>query len=154
MKAVLSFQVAENAIIWPTALRPQLQVLLIQAALADGWVVVVPDFQGPTAAFVDQRGAGQSSWLTGTDEKATLALWGYSAGALDTKFAAEIQPKHAKELNLAGAAFGGTGGDYFDSLRQLNAGPHADLMAFSLIGVANENRDFQSVFGPERQGAV
>ncbi|KAG5982572.1 hypothetical protein E4U55_001719 [Claviceps digitariae] len=171
--AVLSFQLAENAITRDCApsygmtaaseanpllasATAQLQVLLVQAALADGWVVVVPDFQGPEASFADQniaahaildglRASIHSSSMTGIRDNAILALWGYSAGGAVTKFAAEIQPKYAKELNLVAVAFGGVGEKFDDSLKQLNEGPHTGLIPFALIGVANENPDFQSV---------
>ncbi|KAK2616181.1 hypothetical protein QQS21_000813 [Conoideocrella luteorostrata] len=169
--AVLSFQLAENAIIIdcapsygitaagyadkllssPTA---QLQVLLIQAALADGWVVAVPDFQGPKAAFVDQKMAGQaildalratlqSGSFTGVRQDALTALWGYSAGASVTKVAAEFQPKYAKELNLAGVAFGGTGSAGLGIIKEINNGPHAGLIPPSLIGLALESPEFK-----------
>ncbi|KAG5935668.1 hypothetical protein E4U53_000386 [Claviceps sorghi] len=171
--AVLSFQVAEDAVnvdcspsYAMTAASQdnpllasgttQLQVLLIEAALADGWVVVVPDFQGPTAAFINQKIAAQaildglraslqSSWITGIKEDAVLALWGYSGGAGVTKYAAEIQPEYASELNLAAVAFGGIFERSKDTIRLINKTPHAGLIPFSLIGVANENWDFKSV---------
>ncbi|GAB0136619.1 hypothetical protein EsDP_00004914 [Epichloe bromicola] len=172
--SVLSFQLAENAVIIdcapsyaitaasrddpllnsPTA---QFQVLLIQAALADGWVVVVPDFQGPRAAFADTKLAGQaildglraslrSKSFTGISENAVVALWGYSAGATVTKFAAEIQPKYAKELDLVGVAFGGVGqSSSLDGAKKINGGPDAGLLPPALIGVGLENPEFQIV---------
>lgn len=171
--AVLSFQLAENAIIIdcapsygmtassndnpllasPTA---QLQVLLIQAALADGWVVIVPDFQGPKAAFGDSIIAGQavldaaraavrSGPITGIKEDSQVVLWGYSAGAAVTKFAAELQPKYASELRLAGAAFGGVGTGSLGTISQINKGPHAGLIPPSLIGIGAQNPIFQFI---------
>ncbi|KAG5917622.1 hypothetical protein E4U42_007180 [Claviceps africana] len=173
LSAVLSFQLAEDAVNLDCApsyvmtlaslnnsllasATAQLQVVLIQEALADGWVVVVPDFQGPTSAFANQKIAGQaildalraslrSSSITGIKENAILALWGYSGGAAVTKYAAEIQPKYARELNLAAVAFGGLFGKSTKSVKLLNKGAHAGLIPFALIGIANENQAFQSV---------
>ncbi|KAG6006888.1 hypothetical protein E4U21_006607 [Claviceps maximensis] len=173
LSSVMSFQMAENAISRDCApsyemtaasnanpvrasATTQLQILLVQAALADGWVVTVPDFQGPAASFVDQKIAGhaildalrasiQSYPITGINENAILALWGYSAGAAVTKYAAEIQPKYAAELNLAAVAIGGVNVKGVDTIKQLNSGPHTGLLPFSLIGVANENPNFKSV---------
>ncbi|QPG97994.1 hypothetical protein C2857_007132 [Epichloe festucae Fl1] len=171
--SVLSFQLAENAVIIDCApsyaitaasrddplfnsLTAQLQVLLIQAALADGWVVVVPDFQGPRAAFADMKIAGQaildglraslrSESFTGVSETAVVALWGYSAGAAVTKFAAEMQPKYANELDLVGVAFGGVGQPSLDAVKKMNRSPHAGLLPPALIGVGLENPEFQMV---------
>lgn len=171
--SVLSFQLAENAVIIDCApsyaitaasrdnpllnsLTAQFQVLLMQAALADGWVVVVPDFQGPRAAFADDRIAGQaildglraslrSKSFTGISEKAVVALWGYSAGAAVTKFAAEIHPEYAKELELVGVAFGGIGKASLDAVKKINGGPDAGLLPPALIGVGRKNPEFQLV---------
>ncbi|KAJ6441539.1 secretory lipase [Purpureocillium lavendulum] len=132
---VLSYQVAEDAASVDCApsyalqlesatgpllgtLVTQAELLLMEAALEQGWVVIVPDFLGPQGAYLANALAGHavldgiraalnSADVTGI-KSPTIAMWGYSGGSVATNWAAELQPAYAPELKIAGAAVGGT----------------------------------------------
>ncbi|KAI7181446.1 hypothetical protein D0869_02473 [Hortaea werneckii] len=88
----------------------------IQTALSMGAFVVVPDHEGPLAAFplgVQEGHAILDSVRAvlrtgfGLAEDARYALWGYSGGSIASEWAAELQQQYAPELDFAGAAIGG-----------------------------------------------
>ena len=98
------------------------EAALIKMALDKGLTVVVADHQGPRHAFAagpmaahavldSVRGALASpeAELGGADTK--VAMMGYSGGAIATGWAAQLQPDYAPEINLVGAAAGGTPAD-------------------------------------------
>lgn len=98
----------------------QVEMVLIQTALAKGWYVNLPDHEGLKGAFtagiqsgkatIDSlRAALNSENITGINPAAKAGLWGYSGGTIASGWAASIQPKYAPELreNLVGAAMGG-----------------------------------------------
>jgi hypothetical protein len=97
----------------------QAELLLIEAALYQGWVVALPDHEGPQGAFLANIQAGQATLdgiraalnsrnTTGLSENPVITMWGYSGGSLASASAAELQPSYAPELRIVGAALGGT----------------------------------------------
>lgn len=105
----------------------------ISEGLSRGWLVTVPDYEGPLASFtagvqsghatIDSVRAvmhavarGWSSFSSPTQDdndddannatppEVRFALWGYSGGALASEWAAELQVQYAPELT---PAFGG-----------------------------------------------
>ncbi|HVQ97930.1 MAG TPA: lipase family protein, partial [Mycobacterium sp.] len=70
----------------------QLEFLLINAALAEGWAVSVPDHEGPHGIWgapyqpgysvLDGLRAALNSERTGLSPSAPVAMWGYSGGGL------------------------------------------------------------------------
>ncbi|PHH85513.1 hypothetical protein CDD83_306 [Cordyceps sp. RAO-2017] len=166
---VVSFQVAEDAVTVDCApsfgfqsassdypelnsLISQTQLLIAQAALQRGWVVVVPDYEGPEAiyptgklalhAILDGvRASLKSGTSTGIRENATVALWGYSSGGGVTLRSVQLQPSYAPELRLAGAAVGGVMGDLADAFSPfstLDETPYAWLIPIAFLGAAIE----------------
>ncbi|KAF9892106.1 hypothetical protein FE257_002512 [Aspergillus nanangensis] len=122
--------------------------LFITTALQRGWVVVVPDFEGPHAAFLANFQAGYavldglravlaSTRFTGVDPTAAITLWGYSGGSLATGFAAELQPGYAPEVKILGAALGGVIGNIATVVRSVNRGLLAGLIPSGFYGLAN-----------------
>ncbi|WP_255450359.1 lipase family protein [Skermania sp. ID1734] len=88
----------------------------INALLARGWAVAVPDHLGPTSAYGAARLGGQlvldgiravkrfgPADLGGSP----VAMTGYSGGGMATGWAAALAPTYAPELPLVGAAMGG-----------------------------------------------
>ncbi|KAK3181508.1 hypothetical protein K4F52_007218 [Lecanicillium sp. MT-2017a] len=166
MSTVLSYQVAEDAASVDCApsyafqlasatgpflgtIITQLELLLIQAALEQGWVVVVPDFLGPNSAYLANRLAGQatldglratinSAPFTGISKDATLTMWGYSGGSVATNWAAELQPTYAPELSIAGAAVGGTVPIVNTVITTINKGPLAGFIPAGIVGLMSE----------------
>lgn len=98
----------------------QVEAYIMNPALAKGWYVVAPDYEGSLAAFTVGKQAGRAALdsiraalasgnVTGINEDASVAMWGYSGGTIPTGWGAQLQPEYAPELkdNLVGAAMGG-----------------------------------------------
>lgn len=123
-----------------------IELLLIIAALDQGWVVNTPDYEGPQSAFTSGIQAGQatldsiraaleSGSITGVSSSAAYQMWGYSGGSLATEWAAELQPTYAPELNFAGAALGGLVPNITSVLETINEGEFAGLIPAGIMGL-------------------
>ncbi|KAE8344869.1 hypothetical protein BDV24DRAFT_160171 [Aspergillus arachidicola] len=135
---------------------PQVELLFFGAALNKGWVVTVPDHLGPKAAFLANNLSGQavldniraalaSSSFTNITSDPTIALWGYSGGSLASGFAAELHPTYAPELNIVGAALGGTVPKIRPVIEAVNKGLFVGLVPSGIQGLANEYPDIQQL---------
>jgi hypothetical protein len=156
--ALLSYQVAEDSAAPQCAISYQLrlgagnanfvaqaEILLIDAALAKGWAVSVPDYEGPNSAYVGGRQAGQAvldgiratrNFATaGVPAGANIGLWGYSGGALASGWASELQAGYAPELNIKGVAEGGLPVNPEHVLANVNGGPFAGLAMGGIAGL-------------------
>ncbi|VUC25997.1 unnamed protein product [Clonostachys rosea] len=113
--------------------------------LSQGWIVNMPDFAGPMAAFGATGQAGHATLdsiravqnlaqLTGGAEM-NIVIWGYSGGTTAAAAAAELQPIYAPELKLGGAILGGMANDLAGSFDRLNKGPIAGTMIAILLGI-------------------
>lgn len=104
---------------FPGGVIPNVETALIAPLLLQGYPVLVPDTEGPTADFAAGPEYGTTtldsiraaSTATGTDINATtkLAMMGYSGGAIGTNWAAALAPSYAPDVNkrLVGASEGG-----------------------------------------------
>ena len=124
----------------------------ISAALGKGWFVNSPDYEGPKAAFVagvntghaviDSIRAVQSVATAQPTIKlspnATVALWGYSGGALASEWAAELAVQYAPELSISGAALGGLPANATTIFDLINGSPFAGLIPSALVGLGRE----------------
>jgi alpha-beta hydrolase superfamily lysophospholipase len=116
---------------------PQLEFMLISAALAEGWAVSVPDHEGPHGMWGAPYQPGYCV-LDGVraalgferlrlsppapGSSVPVALWGYSGGGLATAWAAEICADYAPELDIVGAVLGSPVSDLGHAFRRLNGG--------------------------------
>ncbi|KAG6031129.1 hypothetical protein E4U41_007704 [Claviceps citrina] len=125
----------------------QSDIIMTDAFLAQGWVVIIPDYEGPKAEFLAHKQSGQavldgiraalsSTDTTGIRADATVALTGYSAGSLAVGFAAEWQPLYAPELKIAGAAIGGPVPNLTNAFQSINGGAFAGLIPAGIVGLA------------------
>lgn len=84
------------------------ETLFVIAALNQGWIVNLPDYEGLQAAFTSGIQAGQATLdsvraalssgnLTGISSEAEYQMWGYSGGSLASEWAAELQPSYAPD---------------------------------------------------------
>jgi hypothetical protein len=130
---------------------------LMAPLLLRGYVVVVTDYQGPRHAYtagrlegratLDGIRAAESLPDTGLSGAATpVGMWGYSGGAIATGWAAELQPSYAPELNLQGAAAGGTPADLLAVGRALDGGPLSGVILMASLGLAREYPVFRLGF--------
>lgn len=125
------------------------EFLEIQAAVAQGWAVVVPDVEGPESAYaagplsgritLDGIRAAENFPLLGLDGTATkVGMAGYSLGAMATNWAAELHQSYAPELNIVGAAAGGTQPDLGATLNLANGNAASGLILGAVIGLSRE----------------
>ncbi|AKK27597.1 lipase family protein [Mycobacterium sp. EPa45] len=134
---------------------PQLEYLLIAAALAEGWVVSVPDHEGPEGiwgapyepgyAVLDGLRAALGFDRFGLASDSQIGLWGYSGGGLASAWAAEVHEDYAPELNLVGAVLGSPVGDLGHTFRKLNGSYLAALPALVVSALAKTYPDLNRV---------
>lgn len=132
-----------------TILTAQIEQLLAQAGLNEGWYVVIPDHQGPKSTFVVGESAGhivldsiratlRSGNITGIHEDAKITLWGYSGGSFASGWAAQMHPTYASELNIVGAAYGGIVANISQVAEKNFGGPFTGFVMAAINGLANE----------------
>ena len=125
----------------------QLELLLIMAAVAEGWAVSVPDHEGPNGTWgapyepgyciLDGARAALSSERIGLSASAQIAMWGYSGGGLATAWAAEICADYAPELDIVGAVLGSPVADLGHAFRRLNGSLLAGLPALVIAALTH-----------------
>ncbi|WP_227979910.1 lipase family protein [Nocardia spumae] len=128
---------------------PQLELPLIAAALAQGWVVSVPDHGGTEGRFGVAREPGHRALDAvraalnfvplGLNSHTPVALWGYSGGGLATAWAAELAESHAPELDIVGAVAGSPVGDPGAAFARLNGTVFA---GFAMVFTAGLRRGY------------
>jgi hypothetical protein len=72
-------------------------------------------------------------------DKAKVALWGFSGGALASEWAAELAGHYAPKLKVAGVALGGLTPNVTSVIDFLNRGPSAGLIPAGLLGIATQH---------------
>ncbi|KAI9649813.1 hypothetical protein NHQ30_002395 [Ciborinia camelliae] len=124
------------------------ETFLVIAALNQGWIVNLPDYESLQAVFTSGIQAGQatldsvraslsSGSLTSISPQAEYQMWGYSGGALASGWAAELQPSYAPELNFKGVALGGLVPNVTSVLLTVNKSLFAGLIPAGIIGLTN-----------------
>jgi len=123
-----------------------LEQATVQSLADQGYVVTVPDFEGQDLHWVAGRESGISTLdgITATlkalklDEKSTpVGMMGYSGGSIAADWASELQPHHAKDLNLVGTAMGGIPANLKHNLPYINGTPEwSDVIPGSMIGIS------------------
>lgn len=133
----------------------QLELFLVAAAVAEGWVVSVPDHEGllgmwgapyePGYRTLDGIRAAMNSSRIPTSTSAPIGLWGYSGGGLASAWAAEMCADYAPELDVVGAVLGSPVGDLGHTFRRLNGGFLAGLPAMVVAALAHIYPDLNRV---------
>lgn len=126
------------------------QFLEVQAALAQGWAVVVPDHQGPNSSFAAGPTAGRITLdgiraaenfapmgLGGRSTK--VGMTGYSGGSIPTGHAAELRKSYAPDLDIVGVAMGGVAADLGALVENANNAAGAGIVLAGVIGVSRED---------------
>lgn len=131
------------------------EFLFAQSALQKGFAVVIPDHQGPNSAYaagplggritLDGIRAANSFAPLETGADAPVALYGYSGGSMPTMHAAELRKTYAPELNIVGAASGGTGADLGATLLMANNQATAGLVFGAVLGLSREYPDLNAL---------
>ena len=153
-----SYALRRNA--WAVGALAQLELLLITAALAEGWAVSIPDHEGRTGMWgapyepgyfiLDGVRAALSTERLGLSPSAPagstpVALWGYSGGGLATAWAAELCADYAPELDIVGAVLGSPVGDLGHTFRRLNGTFLSGLPAMVIAALARIYPDLDRV---------
>ncbi|MGW6377402.1 lipase family protein [Rhodococcus sp. NPDC055112] len=131
-----------------------LEFLEVQTALAQGWAVSVPDYQGPNSAYAvgplggrltldGIRAAERFAPLELPGTQTRVGMWGYSGGAIATGHAAEMQPSYAPEIDLVGAAEGGVPADLSVVLNNADNAAPSGLVLAAVLGLGREYPEFQ-----------
>ncbi|MEK7030307.1 lipase [Mycobacterium ulcerans] len=125
----------------------QLELLLITAAVAEGWAVSVPDHEGvrglwgtpyePGYRVLDGIRAALSAERLALPQSAPIGLWGYSGGGLASAWAAEMCGEYAPDLNIVGAVLGSPVGDLGNTFRRLNGTLLAGLPAMVVAALGH-----------------
>ena len=133
----------------------QLEYLLVAAALAEGWVVSVPDHEGrdgvwgaplePGYRVLDGLRATLNFERFGLAPDSKVGLWGYSGGGLASAWAAEVHADYAPELNIVGAVLGSPVGDLGNTFRRLNGSYMAALPAMVASALTKTFPDLERV---------
>src|SRR6201997_5430596 len=133
----------------------QLELVLVAAAVAEGWAVSVPDHEGPGGAWgapyepgyrvLDGIRAVLSSDRIGLSPSAPIGLWGYSGGGLASAWVAEMCGEYAPELEIVGAVLGSPVGDLGNTFRRLNGKLFAGLPALVVAALAQVFPDLDRV---------
>ncbi|WP_330257282.1 lipase family protein [Nocardia sp. NBC_00565] len=125
---------------------------LLNAVLAQGWSVALPDHLGPQMALGAARLGGHIvlDGIRAVKRLPELAVQhspavmaGYSGGGLATAWAATLQPSYAPELQLAGAAIGGIPANLVAMALALGLDPHPafGLAMATAMGLEREYPD-------------
>jgi alpha-beta hydrolase superfamily lysophospholipase len=133
----------------------QFELLLIAAALAEGWAVSVPDHGGPHGMWgapyepgycvLDGVRAALNFEPLNLASSAPVGLWGYSGGGLASAWAAESYARYAPELNVVGAVLGSPVGDLSQTYRRLNGSILSGLPAMVVAALTHTYPDLQRV---------
>jgi pimeloyl-ACP methyl ester carboxylesterase len=110
---------------------------IIQSALAMGWLVAVPDYEGPDEQYVAGVQAGHAV-LDGIravehlrayhlSHRNPVGLMGYSGGGLASAWASELKASYAHALHIVGSAEGGVPSDIPAVMRQIDGGPFSGI---------------------------
>ena len=133
----------------------QFELLLVAAAVAEGWAVSIPDHEGlrglwgapyePGYRVLDGIRATLSSERIGLSPDGPIGLWGYSGGGLASAWAAEMCGQYAPELDIVGAVLGSPVGDLGNTFRRLNGGFLAGLPAMVVAALAHAYPDLDRI---------
>ncbi|KAI3617031.1 hypothetical protein CBS9595_002940 [Malassezia furfur] len=115
--------------------------------LQEGYIMTIPDKEGPKNAFAAGRMEG---YMTLDSIRATLnfsklklssntriAGYGYSGGAITLGWASSLKPSYAPELNIIGWSFGGTPSNLLGTINHIDGTIFSGLILAGVTGVTD-----------------
>ncbi len=129
----------------------------LNAALSQGWNILLPDFEGMQGAYGANILAGHiildATTALVTSRKfnsrhSKVILGGYSGGAMSTLIAASMAPKYAPAPRFVGAIAGGTPADmaWMGLALGNNTNPGFGIVAGTMLGLEREYPNRMNVF--------
>lgn len=116
-------------------------------AVARGWAVMVPDYEGPRSQFLGTEAAAHGvldgiraarSFAPGRVHRdAPVGMWGYSGGGLATAAAAQRQARYAPELRVSAIVQGGVPADLGAAFTAISGQAFSGWIPFGLAAVRN-----------------
>ncbi|MFC9434531.1 lipase family protein [Nocardia sp. NPDC057030] len=150
-----SYRYQAGAIPEPSAMS---QIPQMTDALARGWAVSVPDFQGRFGHFVaatepgymilDGVRAAEQFAPLGLSPQTRVGMYGYSGGGLVTGWAAQVQPTYAPELAIAGAGYAAPATDAASVVQANNAGPLSGIPTNAIASLYGIYPEFADMLRP------
>lgn len=150
-RVLVSYQIAEDGLTTDCAPSNELtksqsdELQNIVSDLQQGWVVVVPDYEGPHSEYtagimaghgvLDAIRAALKFLSAGLAADTKVAMEGYSGGALASGWAMELQAGYAPEINLVGVAEGGIPANIYAIARKLDGGAFSGVELAATIGL-------------------
>jgi hypothetical protein len=156
-RRLLSYQTAEDSLSLKCAPSYTMQVpqsgttqgeedIVIEMALAKGWDVDVPDYEGPQSEYAVGPIEGHITLdavkaverfaradLEGSNTE--VGMMGYSGGSIPSIWANSMARKYAPGVHLVGDAVGGIVPDPIENLAEVNGGIFAGAIVAASIGV-------------------
>lgn len=133
------------------------QSVILPMLLNKGWVINMPDYEGPKASFLAGVNSGHavldsvravlaSKHLLNLDKDVRYALYGYSGGAFASEWAAELQPSYAPELQFSGMAIGGLVANVSELIfSHENNGDEAGTAVSTIVGVSQQHPEMEKM---------
>lgn len=129
------------------------ELLLNNLYLQKGYVVVIPDYEGPQAAFgvgtiaghavLDSARAARNMNELDLPGDVKFVTIGYSGGAIATGWAVQMHPSYASDVNLVGATLGGTPADLLALIEHIDGTSTAGIIILGAAGLLNGNPEIR-----------
>ncbi|KAM3451050.1 hypothetical protein MY3296_005557 [Beauveria thailandica] len=127
------------------------QAIFTPLIVSKRWVVNMPDYEGPRAAYLAGNNSGHGLLdsiravrslhdLFGLCPDFQHAVYGYSGGAFASQWAAQLQPSYAPELDIGTMAYGGLAVNATSVIPAINGGPAAGLVVLALLGTTAQSQ--------------
>ena len=127
------------------------QQLFMLTLLNEGWVVVIPDHEGPDSAFasgfveghavLDAVRATLKFDKVNLKKNAKVIGYGYSGGALATGWAAALHSSYAPDLNVVGWALGGTVANVKEWFKYIDGSAGAGFVMAGIGGIVESYKE-------------
>lgn len=126
------------------------QAVILPLLLSKGWIVNMPDYEGPQASFSAGAMSGHavldsvravlaSKSQFNIDKNVRYTLYGYSGGSLASEWAAELQASYAPELQFSGIAIGGLVANVSQLVYSHSGKPQAGTAIAVLVGFGRQH---------------
>lgn len=126
-------------------------ILLVNTYLQQGWIVIIPDYEGPHSAFgvtalsghivLDSARASRNLRELGLNDDVKFVMIGYSGGASSSAWAVQLHESYAPDINLVGSTFGGTPVNLIEHMVVNDKTKHTPTFMNTMGGIINGNPD-------------